>query len=461
MMKNRTMYRKSAVAAAVTMIFAASSALAAESDLQAQIRDLAQKLEALQKQVADAKVAAAAAPAGALPAGGSAAGGLPAGLTISLFGTLDAGYGVQGNIAPAGAALSGSTTKFFNGGLAPSNFGVGGSVPLSEGVTGIFKLDTEFLTSTGANMLPVSNQIGPSAYNGNNGSYVLFNRAAYAGVTSNYGSFTLGRQQTVAVDAVVKVEPSNFTNFLMSSVYGAYNLGNAIYGQGLLNTAPGKYTAGISGNLDSRDNAMIKYASPSLGGLRLTAGYSPGATAGDDSAGTKTALGASYDIGPVSVGGSYTEWNPIDVVTNKEAKYKLWNFGVGYRTGALSIRAAASQTTLPAVTLKDMSNTNVAYSAAKSTVLGIGATYAFTPRLNVTAAYYSKKYDIAAGNQPKVDTFGLVGTYEYYKNTKLYAMFDNARSRGDINANQTLGGHRSANAVAVGFSYGFNADFTR
>ncbi len=40
-------------------------------------------------------------------------------------------------------------------------------------------------------------------------------------------------------------------------------------------------------------------------------------------------------------------------------------------------------------------------------------------------------------------------------------MFDNARSRGDINANQTLGGHRSANAVAVGFSYGFNADFTR
>jgi hypothetical protein len=69
----------------------------------------------------------------------------------------------------------------------------------------------------------------------------------------------------------------------MSSVYGAYNLGNAIYGQALLNTATGRYSAGVSGNLDSRDNAMIKYVSPSLGGARIVAGYSPGGVAGGDS----------------------------------------------------------------------------------------------------------------------------------------------------------------------------------
>jgi predicted porin len=128
--------------------------------------------------------------------------------------------------------------------MAPTNLAVTGSTDIADGLTALFKVDTEFLTSSGANMLPVSGQIAPSSYNGANGNSVLFNRAAYVGLGSRYGTVTLGRQQTVAVDAVVKVEPSNYINFFMSSVYGAYNLGNAIYGQALLNTATGRYSAG-------------------------------------------------------------------------------------------------------------------------------------------------------------------------------------------------------------------------
>lgn len=466
---SRNPYRQSVIATALALV-CSTPALAGEAELLAQIQELAQKLEALQKQVSEAKTTASEAKTTASEAKTAAAAapgslqrqpGGPGAFSISLFGTVDAGIGRQSNIAAPTAAAKGDTTKVLNGGMAPSNFGISGALDFGEGYGGIFKLDTEFLTTTGANMLPVSNQIAPSTYNGSNGTTVLFNRAAYGGISSPYGTVTIGRQQVVAVDAVTKVEPSNYTNFFMSSVYGAYNLGNAIYGQGLVNTAPGKYSAGVSGNLDSRDNAMVKYVSPKLGGFTAILGYSPGAVAGSDSEGSKTAMGFSYDNGPFSVGGSHTQWNPVDVVTNKDAKYRLSNLGVGYRFGPLAVRAALGHTSLPAVTLKDSTNTNVAYSAATADVRGIGATYTASPKVDLVAAYYSKKYEITGGNNPKVDTLGLAATYKIFPNAKLYALYDHARSRGDNNANQTLGGHDSANAVAVGFSYSFNADFSR
>ncbi|MCK6376183.1 MAG: porin [Zoogloea sp.] len=457
MSRHRHAHRARLLALAIAGAFTAGPVLAGEKELQAQIEDLARRLESLQRQMAEQK-AAAAAPAA--PAAAPASSG-PGNFKLTLSGNIDAAVGHQGNVATSSAALQGGTTKFFNGGMAPTNLAVTGSTGFGDGLTALFKVDTEFLTSSGANMLPVSGQIGPSNYNGANGGSVLFNRAAYVGLAGRYGTVNLGRQQTVAVDAVIKVEPSNYTNFFMSSVYGAYNLGNAIYGQGLVNTAAGKYSAGVSGNLDSRDNAMIKYVSPNLAGARIVAGYSPGAVAGGDSQGSKAAVGASYDYGNFSIGGSYTEWNPMDVVTNRDVKYRLHNLGVGYRFGPLSVRAAMGHTALPAVTLKDSTNTNVAYSAADASVKGIGATYAVTPSVDVTAAYYVKRYDIASGNKPRVDTLGLGATWLLYKNTKLYALFDHASSRGDNQAAQTLGGNGSANAFAVGFSYAFSADMVR
>lgn len=459
MSRHRHVPRARLLALSIAGAFAAGPAVAGEKELQAQIEELARRLESLQRQMAEQKTAAAA-PAAPAPAAAQASSG-PGNFKLTVSGNLDAAIGHQGNVATSSAALKGGTTKFFNGGMAPTNLAVTGSTEFGDGLTALFKVDTEFLTSSGANMLPVSGQIGPSSYNGANGSSVLFNRAAYAGLAGRYGTVTLGRQQTVAVDAVVKVEPSNYTNFFMSSVYGAYNLGNAIYGQGLLNTAAGRYSAGISGNLDSRDNAMIKYVSPNMAGARIVAGYSPGAIAGGDTQGSKAAVGASYDYGNFSIGGSYTEWNPMDVTTNRDVKYRLHNLGVGYRFGPLSVRAAMGHTALPAVTLKDSTNTNVAYTAADASVKGIGATYAVTPTVDVTAAYYIKRYDIASGNKPRVDTLGLGATWLLYKNTKLYALFDHASSRGDNQAAQTLGGNGSANAFAVGFSYAFSADMVR
>lgn len=456
MSRHRHAHRARLLALSIAAAFAASPALAGEKELQAQIEALARQLENLQRQMAEQKAEQKAAAATPAPASSG-----PGSFKLNISGNLDAAVGHQGNVATGAAASQGGTTKFFNGGMAPTNLAVTGSTEFGDGLTALFKVDTEFLTSSGANMLPVSGQIAPSSYNGANGGSVLFNRAAYVGLASRYGTLNLGRQQTVAVDAVVKVEPSNYTNFFMSSVYGAYNLGNAIYGQGLVNTAAGKYSAGVSGNLDSRDNAMIKYISPNLAGARIVAGYSPGAVAGGDTQGSKAAVGASYDYGNFSIGGSYTEWNPMDVVTNRDVKYRLHNLGVGYRFGPLSVRAALGHTALPAVTLKDSTNTNVAYSAADASVKGIGATYAVTPSVDVTAAYYVKRYDIASGNKPRVDTLGLGATWMLYKNTKLYALFDHASSRGDNAAAQTLGGNGSANAFAVGFSYAFSADMIR
>jgi hypothetical protein len=54
--------------------------------------------------------------------------------------------------------------------MAPTNLAVTGSTDIADGLTALFKVDTEFLTSSGANMLPVSGQIAPSSYNGANGN---------------------------------------------------------------------------------------------------------------------------------------------------------------------------------------------------------------------------------------------------------------------------------------------------
>jgi hypothetical protein len=104
------------------------------------------------------------------PAAPASTGSGPGNFKLTVSGNLDAAIGHQGNVATSSAALQGGTTKFFNGGMAPTNLAVTGSTDIADGLTALFKVDTEFLTSSGANMLPVSGQIAPSSYNGANGN---------------------------------------------------------------------------------------------------------------------------------------------------------------------------------------------------------------------------------------------------------------------------------------------------
>jgi predicted porin len=439
---------KTCIAAAIAAILFNGNAVAADQDLQSQIEELAKKLEVLQRQMQEQPAP-------------SVKSGTPGSFELSLSGTVDVGVAIQGDIAPSNAVLKGNTVKFFNGGLAPSNFRISGSAGIHKDITAIFALDTEFLTSTGALLLPANGMVAPSSYNGLNGSPVLFNRDAYGGIKGSFGSLTLGRQLTPAVETTVKVDPSGYADFIMSSGYGAFGLGNSIFGLGLVNTAAGRYAPGVSGNLDSRDNGMVKYTSPVMSGLKIIAAYSPGAVAGDSSLGSKGAIGGSYDIGQFSMGGSYTKWKPVDAITSKGANYSVGNFGVGYKFGALTVRAAIGRTSLPSVTLKDPSNTNVTYSDATATVTGIGATYAATKNIDIVAAYYYKKYSIALNNEPAVSTLGLGLMYAVDPSTKIYAIFDEAKSRGDNGLNQTLGGHGSASAFAAGLKYSFDQRWKR
>lgn len=208
------------------------------------------------------------------------AGNAQANSSVTLYGLIDGGLAYQKNKVTQGnnrIENSDFGMQKFNGVRNGSRWGLRGSEDLGNDLKAIFLLENGFDLGNGQ-----SQQGGR-----------LFGRQVYFGLSNeNWGSLTLGRQYTIAVETIATKGPFNAGYFQAGQLFGAF--GSSIF---------------------ARMDNSIKYMSPVFSGFKFGIGYAGNNNKTEmDWNGTETetkqasnwiTAGGSYNNGPLSIGVSY------------------------------------------------------------------------------------------------------------------------------------------------------------
>jgi predicted porin len=197
----------------------------------------------------------------ALAALGAFAGVAHAQSSVTLYGIVDEGFNINTNAG--GKHLY----NLSSGVLQGSRWGLRGTEDLGGGLKAIFVLENGFDVNTG--------KLGQGG--------LEFGRQAYVGLSSNYGSVTLGRQYDSVVDYVGPLE--------VGDQWGGY-----------IAAHPGDLD---NLNNDYRVNNAIKFTSSNYNGLTFGGLYSLGGVAGETGRNQIFSVGAGYSNGPLVLAAGY------------------------------------------------------------------------------------------------------------------------------------------------------------
>lgn len=317
---------------------------------------------------------------------------------VTIYGSFDGGVRHQTNVL-AGGNEGSRTTVGSNGTFNNNRIGFKGIEDLGGGLNAHFTLETGFNTGTGA------------LDNANN---QLFQRTASVGIGGAWGSLDLGRQYTTAFKTIGAYDPMGYKY------------------TGITDAVP----AGLS--TGARNNNSIQYTG-TFGPVTARLEYSLGEVAGDSSAGSTKAVGATYAAGPLAVGAAYTTF---ESATGLDTDH--WTIGASYKFGPARVAVGHSDQEADVATggTTDLKRT------------WIGASYAITPALEVTGAYYRSRLD--AGADSDKDNYILSVTYALSKRTNLYAAFDTQKYDGaGLRPATIAAGEDRQRGVSVGINHLF------
>jgi len=189
-----------------------------------------------------------------------------------------------------------------------SNIVFSGDEDLGNGLKAVWQVQTYF-TGGGTGNTDTSCDVGSSVGCGN----------TFAGLTGGFGGVYLGKNDTPFKTIGRKVDLFNNTlgdsrNLISSGI--ANGTGNA---------------------WDLRPSSMIWYASPSMSGFQIVAGYVTNAEAGANTMAktSATSVGATYANGPVFVGAAWEKHQPGGTTDAPKA----WRLSGGYDFGVAKIVA--------------------------------------------------------------------------------------------------------------------------
>jgi len=335
----------------------------------------------------------------ALAALGTFAGAAHAQSSVTLYGIVDAGFAYNNN---SGGHKLYETSA---GNLQGDRWGLRGTEDLGGGLKALFVLENGFNAFTG--------KLGQGGDE--------FGRQAYVGLSSQYGTVTLGRQYDSVVDYT-----------------GAFEVGSQW----------ASFYAAHPGDLDNmnnsnRTNNSIKYASNNYSGFTFGGLYSLGGVAGQFNRNQIFSAGVGYAQGPLQLGAGYFNVkNPNFSFFGNTATASTTGSNMtastvysGYATaktqqvitaaGAYTFGAATVGATYSNTQFKDLGQTGVT-GATNQTTSGsakfhnaeLNFKYQLTPALLLGAAYdYTKGYGV---NDAKYHQ-GVIGAdYFLSKRTDLY-----------------------------------------
>ena len=351
---------------------------------------------------------------------GTLAGAAHAQNSVTLFGVIDEGLDMVTNKGGAHAYQLASSV------MQGNRFGLTGAEDLGGGMKAVFMLENGFNLNSGA-----------LSQNG-----LMFGRQAWVGLSSHYGTVTLGRQYDSVFD--------------YAAPFAAGQLGGAVYG-----AHPGDLD---NSNIDYHSNSSIKYASPSINGFKFGGTYSLGGTAGNFTNNQIWSLGASYNRGPLGLGAAYvnarnpgtgmfstaasslpeTLMTPIYSGFMSANTYQVIDFGGSYRFGPATLGATYTNAKFmnlgsnPLPTgAKGPASGFAAGSTATFNDVQVNALYQFTPALRaLVAADYVTRNALTEQNGDPVDRakylqYTVSLDYSLSKRTDVYAMAVYQRALGD------------------------------
>jgi predicted porin len=328
----------------------------------------------------------------ALAVAGACAASAQAQSNVTVYGSFDAGVRNQTNYDAAGnSRMSMSSIGTFNS----NRLGFRGVEDLGGGLNAHFTLETGFNTGTGA--LDAAN--------------TLFNRTAAVGFGGGWGSVDFGRQYTVAFKTISAYDPFNYKY-------------------------PGIADA-VRSSFAMRNNNDIQY-SGTFGAVTVRAEYVLGEVAGDTGRGSAKSVGGTYDAGTFSVGGAIAQ---SESAAGFDTDY--FTFGGAIKFGRARVSAGY---------VDQEAETGAA--DLKTRWSWIGASYAISPAVELTGAFYKTKISgFASGDK---DNFMLGATYAFSKRTNLYAGFDSAKYDGAARIPAAGLGNNGGLSRQRGLSIGLN-----
>ena len=316
----------------------------------------------------------------ALAALGAFAGVAHAQSSVTLYGIVDEGFNYTSNVQTlSGTARTGNHQYNLSSGvLQGSRFGMRGTEDLGGGLKAIFVLENGFDVNTGKL--------------GQGGS--MFGRQAYVGLSSQFGTVTMGRQYDSVVDYVGPLEAGDqWGGYIAAHPDDLDNFNNA-----------------------NRINNAVKYTSANYAGLTFGGLYSLGGVAGATGRNQIWSLGAGYNNGPLVFGAGYLNvrdpnqsfWgntpsgaanptNNIGKTTGIQGNPVISGFAsathyqVGGAGGAYTFGAATVGLTYSFIQFSNLGGANVTAPAYKGSATfnngEVNFKYQLTPALVLGAAY--------------------------------------------------------------------------
>ena len=412
----------------------------------AEQRKLIERLLAAQPAQAAAPAAPSAAPAVATTPAPAAASTAASPSNFNFYGTIDV------NVMNADSGY-GARTTVGSGGMNASSIGIKGQRDLGDGMKAVGELEAALavdngVVSNGAVTLGINNN-APSSGALTGGDTQIFSRQAYAGLSTDYGTLTIGRQYT--------------GSFIVAAVY-ANALGSGFLGNGAAFLP-------VIGGMPTRVNNSIVYKTPAFNGLSgyftYTAGsennvstdVTSGTTKTNDSAGQGWDLQALYKSGGLTAAAS--TWNiknnsyviagETDLAT-KQGRQLAVNYDLG--GPRLYANYVAGE-------ISGGNYENVTKTLSKSSGWSISGAMPFGK--STVIASYARLDDESLLNKDGT-LFGLSYTYELAANTKLYASWakqlNEATSTYSLtNSGDLVGSIANAGFSPSGFMVGLNVKF--
>jgi len=327
---------------------------------------------------------------------------------VSIYGAIDAGLRYQTDVDAAGRGqlTMGSGNSYSN------RLGFKGEESLGDGLTARFRLESGFVSKSGAL---------------DNTKNVLFNRTAAVGIGGKWGYIDFGRQYTIGFRTEYFLDPfdHHYTGIVPLSSGAGTTLPEAATNAGL----------GASSSSGTRFNNDVQYTG-TFGGLILRAEHALGEIAEDASKGSASAVGFAYTGEHLLAAGVYTYKQTATGFVNR-----AFTVGGGFKVKGITAKGGFS---------RERQETSVQGVLQNETRFA-GVSVPVAPAVEVTGAVYRSDYDSAAGGGRR-RLLLLGATYAFSKRSNLYAEYDINRYDGLLIPSSKQSGQRG---MSIGLLHKF------